>query len=104
MVKRSIDVKDMGSVLPGHGGMLDRINGFSFALPALYFTFRALACCWPPDRRPRGDGLHRVPNPGRIALGLDVAGIAVRRPRRRTHRDRSKSCYAQVVVTGSDIR
>lgn len=41
MVKRSIEVKDMGSVLPGHGGMLDRIDGFLFSLPALYFAFRA---------------------------------------------------------------
>lgn len=41
MVKRSIDVKDMGSVLPGHGGMLDRIDGFLFSLPALYFAFVA---------------------------------------------------------------
>jgi phosphatidate cytidylyltransferase len=39
MVKRSIGVKDMGSVLPGHGGMLDRIDGFLFAVPALYFGF-----------------------------------------------------------------
>lgn len=40
MVKRALAVKDMGSVLPGHGGMLDRIDGFLFAVPAIYILFR----------------------------------------------------------------
>jgi phosphatidate cytidylyltransferase len=41
MVKRSVAVKDMGSVLPGHGGMLDRIDAFLLSVPVLYFVFRA---------------------------------------------------------------
>lgn len=42
LVKRELKIKDMGSILPGHGGILDRVDGILFLLPATFYLVRAL--------------------------------------------------------------
>ncbi len=37
LIKRGAGVKDSGAILPGHGGMLDRIDAMLFAAPVLWF-------------------------------------------------------------------
>ncbi len=41
-LKRAFDRKDSGSILPGHGGFLDRFDGIVFALPVMYAGIRLL--------------------------------------------------------------
>ena len=37
--KRLSKIKDTGKIIPGHGGLLDRVHGMIFAFPSLYLIF-----------------------------------------------------------------
>ena len=89
MFKRNLDIKDFGTIVKGHGGVLDRFDGFLFTLPAVYYLPAWCSSPGPCDPTPATAGrVELAPDPGRDRRldGVDRHAD----PRRRARRDAAR--------------
>lgn len=57
LLKRAFGVKDSGTIMPGHGGILDRVDSVLFAAPVLYLLVFLLQSWWVAGIVPPGGRL-----------------------------------------------